>query len=192
MKLVLLFFAILASLSLSSATQEPQPAVCRGKPLPITMMPGPKMTGPSVPLRFGGTRPLPVFGIFSQDALHRVIRNQDEWTEVWKRFTARMPPENGVFPVPEIDFSKEMIVLVAMGERPTSGFTIIIDGACEAGNKIEVFVSTVENDKCIGAFHVVTYPSDAVRLPKSDLPVVFRETRVNCKDWYKQFRLNEK
>jgi hypothetical protein len=29
----------------------------------------------------------------------------------------------------------------------------------------------------------------AVRLPKTDLPVVFRETQVNCKEWYKQFGL---
>ena len=191
MKLALLIFAVLTSLSFSFAAQDPPLAVCR-QPIPITNMPGPKVTGPSRPLRFGGTRPPSVFGIFSHDALRRVIRSQDEWAELWKRFTGRFPPENGVFPVPEIDFSKEMIVLVAMGQRPTSGYGIAIDGACEVNNKIEVFVSSFENDKCMGALDVITFPSDAVRIPKSDVPVVFRETQISCKDFLKQFGPNEK
>lgn len=189
MKPALIFLSILTTLSWCFAGQGTQPIICRGKPLPITMMPGPKMTGPSLPLRFGGTRPMPAFGVFSQDALRRVIRNRDEWSELWKRFTDRIPPANGIPPLPEIDFSKEMIVLVAMGQRPTSGFVIVIDGACEVDNKVEVYVSNVENVKCIGVLNVLTYPADAVRLPKTDLPVVFRETQVDCKEWYKQFRV---
>jgi hypothetical protein len=88
-------------------------------------------------------------------------------------------------PLPEIDFSKEMIVVAAMGLRPSSGYAILIDGACEVDGKVEVFVSSVEQVSCgdIGVFPAMTAPADAVRIPRSDLPVVFRETQLSCREW---------
>jgi len=95
--------------------------------------------------------------------------------------------------MPEIDFSKEMIIVAAMGQRPSSGYWTIIDGACEIDGQVEVFVSNVEDVSCTGQFGVVTYPADAVRLPRSDLPVVFRETEVSCKEWLNLLqRMSEK
>jgi len=85
-------------------------------------------------------------------------------------------------PLPEIDFSKEMIVVSAMGSRPSSGYLIYIDGACEVDGQVEVFVSSVE-DGCGAELAIVTNPADAVRLPRTDLPVVFRETQLACKEW---------
>jgi len=104
----------------------------------------------------------------------------------WKQLTARVPPGGWVPPPPEIDFSKEMVVVAAMGSRPSSGYWIIIDGACEVDGQVEVFVSSVEDARCSGQFPVVTYPADAVRIPRTDLPIVFRETRVSCTEWRDQ------
>ena len=36
----------------------------------------------------------------------------------------------------------------------------------------------------------LTYPADAVRLPQTDLPVVFRETQIPCREWAKLIGLN--
>ena len=194
MKLVLIFLSVLTSLSLWFAGQDMSPVVCRGKPLPITMLPGPKMTGPSLLLRFGGTRPFPgpPVNIFpSEKAVRLVIKNRDEFSNFWKQFTAQVPPGQWVPPLPEIDFSKEMIVVSAMGQRPTSGYLTVIDGACEVDGHVEVFISSVEDVKCIGVADVLTYPADAVRLPRSDLPVVFRETQIPCKQWAKQIHYQE-
>ena len=190
-KLALIFFAVLTSFSLWGGAQRPRRAVCRGKPLPITLLPGPRMTGPSLPLRFGGTRPFPrppVNGFPSENALRLVIQNRDEYNDFWKRFTAGMLPGNSIPPPPpEIDFSKELIVVSAMGQRPSSGYWTFIDGACEVDGQVEVFVSNVEDVRCIGQFPVVSYPADAVRLPQTDLPVVFRETQISCKQWREEF-----
>jgi hypothetical protein len=186
MKSALVFFSIVTGLSLWFAAQGTAPVVCRGKVLPITLLPGPKMTGPEVPLRFGGTRPMPgpPINIFVADKGFRlVIKNRDEFSDFWKRFTAAIPP-------PEIDFTKEMIVVSAMGQRPTSGYWTFIDGACEVDGHVEVFVSNVEDPRCIGAMDSLTYPADAVRLPQTNLPVVFRETQISCRQWAKQIGLN--
>lgn len=191
MKLALIVFSGLTSLSLSFGPQRTSPVVCRGKPLSIKLLPGPKMTGPSLPLRFGGTRPFPsppVNGFPSENTLRLVIKTRDEFNEFWKRFTANLPPDNEVPPPPEIDFSKEMIVVAAMGQRPTSGYWTFIDGACELDGQLEVFVSNVEGSACAGygQYAVVTHPADAVRLPQTDLPVVFREAQISCTEWHSE------
>jgi hypothetical protein len=46
MKLALVFLTVLTSLSLWFGAQKKPPVICRGKPLSITLLPGPKMTGP--------------------------------------------------------------------------------------------------------------------------------------------------
>ena len=194
MKPALILFFVLTSLSILGA-QERQPAICRGKSLPITLIPGPKMTVfASLPLRFGGTRPPPlpwVHSFPSDKPLRLVIKSRDEFSDFWKRLTGRVPPGQWVPELPEIDFSKEMIVVAAMGQRPSSGYWTIIDGACEVDGQVEVFISNVEDPSCIGVFTALTYPADAVRLPRSDLPIVFRETVIPCKQWAKQIHYQE-
>lgn len=193
MKLALVIFSILTGLSLCFAAQEPAPATCRGKSLPITLLPGPRMTyNPSLPLRFGGTRESPrppVNGFPSDKALRFVIKTRDEYGDFWKQFTAKASPDNSIPPPPEIDFSKEMVIVSAMGRRPSSGYWTIIDGACEVDGQVEVFISNVEDPGCIGVFPAETFPADAVRIPRTDLPVVFRETVVPCAQWAKLLKL---
>src|SRR5689334_2610650 len=194
MKLALILFSLLTSLSLSFGPQGTPPVVCHGKSLPITLLPGPKMTGPSLPLRFGGTRPVPspwVNMFPSEKGFRQVIKSRNEFGDFWKRLTEGIPPGQWAPALPEIDFSKEMIVVAAMGQRPTSGYLTVIDGACEVDGRVEVFISSVENVGCIGVADVLTYPADAVRLPRSDLPVVFRETQIPCKQWGKQIHYIE-
>lgn len=188
MKLALICFFVLTSLTLWFGVQG-TPIVCRGKSLPIAMLPGPKMTGPEMPLRFGGTRPFPrpPINLFPTEKSFRlVIKNRDEFSDFWKRLTARVEPAN-VPPMPEVDFSKEMIVISAMGQRPMSGYWTFIDGACEVDGQIEVFVSNVDDARCSGGFQVLTSPADAVLIPRSDLPVVFRETQISCTQWLHQY-----
>jgi len=191
MKLALIFFSVFTSLSLLFGAQR-TPITCRGKPLPITLLPGPKVTGPSLPLRFGGTRPFPspYVNIFpSEHPLRLTIKNRDEFSDYWKKLTSQVPPGQWVPPLPEIDFSKETIVAAAMGARPSSGYLTVIDGACEVDGHIEVFVSNVEDVSCMGQATVITYPADAVRLPRTGLPIIFRETQIGCTEWAKQLRL---
>jgi hypothetical protein len=149
------------------------------------------MTGPSVPLRFCGTRQFPgppINGLYSEKGKRFVIKTRDEFTDFWKQFTGRMPPENGAIPLPEVDFSKEMVIITAMGMRPTSGYWTVIDGACEIDGQVEVFVTNVEDTSCMGVFDVLTYPADAVRIPQTDLPIVFRETNISCTEWMNRLK----
>src|SRR3712207_4130048 len=49
----------------------------------------------------------------------RVIRNEQEYYAFW----GGSPPSQ-----PDVDFSKEVVVAVAVGERPTGGYQVAITG----------------------------------------------------------------
>ena len=182
MKLSLMFFAVLTSISLWFAAQETSPVVCRGKPLSVTMLekPGVEMRVPPLPIRFGGTRHSPVWQL-GDKPLRLIIKNHDEFNDFWKGLAS---PSSFLPPLPEVDFSKEIIVVVGMGLRPSPGFIIMIDGACEVDGQVELFVSKVEDGPCGVVPGVVTSPADVVRIPRSDLPIVFRESQVPCVKWH--------
>ena len=80
-------------------------------------------------------------------------------------------------PLPEVDFSREVIIVAAMGQQP-SRYEIIIDSACEVDNQLEVLVRSTKFLPCGLQAGLPPETVDIVRLPKTDLPVVFRETEV--------------
>jgi hypothetical protein len=81
--------------------------------------------------------------------------------------------------LPEIDFSREMIVIAAMGRRGNGAYRINIDGACEVDGQLVIFVRSIDGSSCT-APAIITATVDVARLPRIDLPVVFRETEVDC------------
>ena len=111
MKLALICFSVLTSISLWFGAQGAAPVTCRGKPLPISLLPGPKMTGPELPLRFGGTRSFPrppINNFRSEKPFRLVIKNRDEFGNFWKQLPG---------PLPEVDFSKEMVVVAGFAQK---------------------------------------------------------------------------
>jgi hypothetical protein len=83
-----------------------------------------------------------------------------------------------------------MLVAVVMGNKPTPGYQIIIDGACEIDGHLDVFMTSIDPTGC-SQFEGKSAAADIVILPRTDLPVVFRENKVDCKQWQDQLmRLN--
>src|SRR5688572_10830682 len=73
-------------------------------------------------------------GTFSgiQEPSELVITNKTQWREVWAKSSKRVPPE----PTPEIDFSKESILLVSMGKKNSGGYAVTIDSVERKGEII--------------------------------------------------------
>jgi PrcB C-terminal len=86
-------------------------------------------------------------------------------------------PNPALAPWADVDFTREIVVVAAMGQRPSSGYCIFIDKVYERDDRLEVVVRSVENRKC-GGWTVLTSPVDIVRLPKTDRVVFFREIEV--------------
>ena len=133
-----------------------------------------------------GSNTSPIWNAGIWDELRIVIRDRETWDSVWKRICSTSDPlfrnvSTSLPPLPEIDFSREIIVVAAMGRRPNGGYRIIVNCARERDNRLELEVQNIS--PCGADYAIMTAPVDIVRLPKTDLPVTFREVEVKlgCK-----------
>ncbi|QRN97151.1 protease complex subunit PrcB family protein [Archangium violaceum] len=82
--------------------------------------------------------------------------------------------------VPEVDFSRFVVVAVWMGQQSNCGSEISITGARETGSQVEVDVRTTLSGNCPSA-DAISYPFCFVRVERVAKPYVFQEkteTRV--------------
>lgn len=188
MKLALVFclaMFLASAWPYSGAQQKPAP-FCSGKPVPIATLPEPRMNGIRLQLRSGGDRDFPKIKFLSDTPLQFVIRNRADFVDFWKRANIYAIPGVGFPPMPEIDFSKEMLVAVVMGNKPAPAYWIFIDGACDMDDRLNIFVTSIDGSPCKSLMEGSSAEADIVILPRTDLPVVFRETKVACNEWAEQ------
>jgi hypothetical protein len=149
-----------------SLTRSPQEATNPGKSVPVTRL----------VVTFGTNKTSIWNGLLSARS-RIVVRDRETWDGVWKKIVAPNPYASFP-PLPEIDFSRELLVVVGMGQKPSSGYRIIVSSAREIDNRIEVEVQSTS--PCGMDLGIMTSPVDIVRLPWTELPVTFREVEVKC------------
>ena len=95
------------------------------------------------------------------DSVRQVlVRTDAEWTRLWRQHSFDRPR-------PAVDFSKEMVVGVFMGSRPTAGFSIAVTSAIEAkGALIVRYRETVPAPGAVTA-QVLTFPYHVVAIPRA-------------------------
>jgi hypothetical protein len=101
-----------------------------------------------------------------------VIRDQASWASMWAAMSLGGP----VPALPDVDFTNEMLVVAALGERPTEGYSIFIDHAVAVDGSVEVTVRSVAPGQTCIVFNDFTQPVDIARLPRYEGPITFRET----------------
>jgi hypothetical protein len=101
-----------------------------------------------------------------------VIRTAAGWTAAWAQITRNVSPRP---PAPTINFDQEMVILVAMGQRPTGGYSISIEGVYDASGRLFAEVRERSPGDSCGTTQAVTAPVDAVRVPRRDGAVIFVE-----------------
>lgn len=96
-------------------------------------------------------------------ALETVISNQNDWNELWKKHTQKNPSPNSLA---NVDFNKEEIVVISLGERPSAGYSVEI-------TKIE---PTVWNGKEARIVYYVERKPSPTKLTASVItnPFIFR------------------
>src|SRR4051812_21463156 len=94
----------------------------------------------------GGSAGLSFSGLHSQ--VRQVIQDQATWEAVWQQMFAGRVPQPELAPV---DFSKETVLLAAMGDCSNGGFSILIDGVFSDANGATAAVSSTSPDPmCMG------------------------------------------
>ena len=109
------------------------------------------------------------------DSTRRIVTDADEWAELWGEVYAQ---RGSAPPVPDLDFSREMVVLAALGTRPSGGHAIHIDSARTTVGALEIFVRRIVPGPTCGTTAALTEPVTAVALPRTSLPPRFVEREV--------------
>jgi PrcB C-terminal len=93
-------------------------------------------------------------------AREAVVRTAVEWDALWRaHLPARQPAA--------VDFSKDMIVGVFLGSRPTPGYGVTIVSAVEEGSVLRVRYRETSPPADAIAAQVITFPYQIVAIPKS-------------------------
>ena len=116
------------------------------------------------PLRTVGKGPMSAI----DQARQVTVRSAAEWGALWK--------ENGAnSPLPAVDFSREMVVGVFVGTRPTAGYGVEIVRAIGNSSTLVVeYVETAPSRDTITA-QILTAPYHLAAIPKRDGTVTFKK-----------------
>jgi len=113
------------------------------------------------------------------DSLRVVVRDSTAWRRVWQEINRPFFPA----PVlPPVDFQREMIVVAALGARPSAGFDVVIESAAEDSVGIEVDVRRASPAAGCPVAAAITQPVDVAKIPASGRTLRFRErsTVIPC------------
>ena len=117
-------------------------------------------------------------GLFDA-AAQQVVRDQAAWQALWTRLHVNASPAPAL---PAVDFTRDMVVVAAMGTKSHGGYKIAITAAAEDAGKVTVEVTeTSPGARCMNAM-MMTSPVVVAKLPRRAGDVTFNVVRkiVDC------------
>jgi hypothetical protein len=132
--------------------EQPQPEKADSKPAPIELRALTKKN-------FSGIR----------TPMHLVITNQEAWEEVWALHASAQKP---VPPAPQVDFSKEVVLLASLGQKNTGGYSIEITEVRPKRKKLEIIVHEIFPGDEVMTIQTLTAPIHMVAcpIPSEEIP----------------------
>ena len=104
------------------------------------------------------------------DSATYAIRTTDAWAALWARASSRQSPAP---PLPAVDFTRNMVLVVAMGARNTGGYSVAIDRVTDTDGGGRVVESTLSHPVNCVVTQALTAPFAAVVVPTTSLSVHF-------------------
>jgi protease stability complex PrcB-like protein len=109
------------------------------------------------------------------DSVRAVVRDSAAWHELWRTINRPFYPPP---PLPRVDFEHDMVVIAALGARPTAGYDIVIEGARLDSAEVEIALRTLSPAPGCPVSAAMTQPVDLATIPASPRAVRFREKSV--------------
>ncbi len=109
-----------------------------------------------------------------------VARSEAEFKTLWRSFVPAHYPPPSVGILPSVDFSTQMVIGVALGERSTGGYGIEITKVkvVEMRNELEVYVREALPGSGCPVIEALTQPFHIVSVGRVDKPVVFKTEQL--------------
>jgi hypothetical protein len=102
---------------------------------------------------------------------HHVIRDPTAYFKLWADHAAEVP--RAALP-PAVDFSREMVVAVALGQRPTGGYMVEIVDVVLRGRTARVLVAERVPRPGVLQIQMATQPYQFIALPALNARIEFR------------------
>jgi hypothetical protein len=104
------------------------------------------------------------------EPLQVAIRTREEWVALWARHTrAQVQPSSA----PPVDFSREMVVGIFLGERATGGYEVEITKAERGETGLRIHYRSKSPDPGAMVTQARTQPYHVIKLVRDDSPLVF-------------------
>ncbi len=100
----------------------------------------------------------------------QVIGDAETWETLWKKIHRTRTPAPKL---PDVDFEKQTVIAVFMGERTSGGYGIRVTSVTETAKEIVVSIARRSPPPGAMTISVMTQPYDMVVVAKSDKPVRF-------------------
>jgi hypothetical protein len=98
-----------------------------------------------------------------KDADAEVIDNQEKWEQLWKQHVSVLVPQP---PVPEIDFSDNVVAVIFAGEKTTGGYAVVIKDVSADGDDVIVHYRITEPQPNSFTLQVLSQPYVMLRITK--------------------------
>jgi protease stability complex PrcB-like protein len=119
-------------------------------------------------------------------ATYIAVRSHDDWVSYWGSLrphigqTAIIAP--ALVPQPEVDFSKNIVLVASPGCKPSGGYTVQIGSIQQDESRLTVNVVEQEPGKGCAVTSIVTHPMMQVLIPQTGLKIDFNIVKKihNC------------
>ena len=99
-----------------------------------------------------------------------VIRDDATWHTVWASIWSGVTPMPAT---PNVNFTKEMVIVAALGSRSTGGYSIVVDSAMAISAGVTVWIgSSSPGARCLTT-QAFTAPVDVARIQRIEEAVRF-------------------
>ena len=96
-------------------------------------------------------------------ARHEVVRDAASWSRLWAEIHEQRSPAPSL---PAVDFTREMLVVAALGTRPSGGFSVAVQKVVVHGDTLDVSVLESCPARAAMVTMALTQPVHVVRLPR--------------------------
>jgi len=98
-----------------------------------------------------------------------IIKNNQEWEAVWQKIVANQLEPSAA---PAVDFNQETVIVIALGEKKTGGYSVKINNITETENQINIAysINAPGSNPTLQAF---TQPYIAIKITASDKTITF-------------------
>jgi len=103
-------------------------------------------------------------------AMRAVVADAQTWAATWAELTGGLQP-------PSVDFTNDVVLVAALGQRFSGGFDIRIDSLAFHGGTV-AYVTTIAPGPTCFTTAVLTSPLEVVRLPQPLEPITFQDQNV--------------